>query len=239
MADIQAQIETLEQYKRSVITEAVTKGLNPNVPMKAVDSVWITEIPATWQFMKAGYLFVERSVRAKGDETPLSLSQKDGLVITDEMTEHAMKSKTYDGWKKVWVNDLVLNRFKAHLGVFFCSKYNGMVSFHYGVYVPVCKLNVKFYEYLFHSKPYCEMFADLSNGITVGLQNLGNANFYSAKCVYPSPAEQDRIVKYLDTKCAEIDAIIDGKRQQLAVLEEYKKSVIFEVVTGKKEVPVP
>ena len=238
MADVQAQIETLEQYKRSVITEAVTKGLNPNVPMKAVDSVWITEIPATWQFMKAGYLFVERSVRAKGDETPLSLSQKDGLVITDEMTEHAMKSKTYDGWKKVWVNDLVLNRFKAHLGVFFCSKYNGMVSFHYGVYVPISKLNVKFYEYLFHSKPYCEMFADLSNGITVGLQNLGNANFYSAKCVYPSPAEQDKIVEYLDAKCAEIDAIIDGKRRQLAVLEEYKKSIIFEYVTGKKEVPV-
>jgi type I restriction enzyme S subunit len=153
------------------------------------------------------------------------------------MVEHSMKSKSYNGWKNVRKNDLVLNRFKAHLGVFFCSSYDGMVSFHYGVYAPKTALNVKFYEYLFHSKQYCDMFAELSNGITVGLQNLSNANFYAAKCAYPPLEEQNRIVDYLENKCAVIGEAISTKKEQLATLEEYKKSIIYEYVTGKKEVP--
>ena len=236
-ADIQSEIDTLQAYKRSVITEAVTKGLDKNAEMKEVNNTWIKEIPCNWELLKTGYLFVERSVRATGDEIPLSLSQKDGLVKTDDMVEHSMKSKTYDGWKKVWVNDLVLNRFKAHLGVFFCSKYMGMVSFHYGVYIPKVKLNVKYYEYLYHSKPYCDMFAELSNGITVGLQNLGNATFYSAKSIFPPLEVQNKIVEYLDYTLGEVDITIEKKQEQLEVLANYKKSFIYEYVTGKKEVP--
>ena len=236
-ADIQAEIDTLQAYKQSVITEAVTKGLDKNVALKKTSNTWIKEVPNNWKFLKVGNLFVERAIKADGTETPLSLSQKDGLVKTDDMVEHSMKTKSYDGWKKVWPNDLILNRFKAHLGVFFCSKYNGMVSFHYGVFIPKIELNVKYYEYLFHSKPYCEMFADLSNGVTVGLQNLGNQTFYSAKCVCPPIEEQNAIVNYLDATCSEIENIIAQKQEQLEVLSDYKKSLIYEYVTGKKEVP--
>lgn len=234
--DIQAEIDTLEEYKRSVITEAVTKGLNTDVELVDTGHTFIPYVPINWEFTKAGRLFVEDVRSAVGSEQPLSLSQKDGLVKTEDMVEHSMKSKTYSGWKKVRKNDLVLNRFKAHLGVFFCSKYDGMVSFHYGVYAPKYDLNVKFYEYLFHSKPYCDMYAELSNGITVGLQNLSNANFYAGKCVRPPKQEQDRIVEYLDEKCKQIEKTISMKQEQLTILEEYKKSVIYEYVTGKKEV---
>ncbi|WP_297966623.1 restriction endonuclease subunit S [uncultured Anaerovibrio sp.] len=237
VTDIHSEIYTLEAYKQSVITEAVTKGLDKNVPMKKISNIWVKDIPEKWNFLKAGYLFVERSIRADGSETPLSLSQKDGLVKSDDMVEYAMKSKSYDGWKKVWPNDLVLNRFKAHLGVFFCSKYSGMVSFHYGVFIPKTKLNVKFYEYLFHSAPYRDMFAELSNGMTVGLQNLGNSAFYAAKCIFPPVEEQNKIVDYLDNFCSEIGFAIQEKQEQLEVLADYKKSLIYEYVTGKKEVP--
>ena len=173
-SDIQTQIETLEEYKKSVITEAVTKGLDPNVEMKDSGVMWIGKMPIHWALKKAGYLFIEKFSPAKGDEQQLSLSQKDGLVKTENMQEKAMKSKSFDGWKVVHVNNLVLNRFKAHLGVFFRSNYEGMVSFHYGVYVTKINLNVKYYEYLFHTHPYRDMYADFSNGITVGLQNLVN-----------------------------------------------------------------
>ena len=235
-SDIQTQIETLEEYKKSVITEAVTKGLDPNVEMKDSGVMWIGKMPIHWALKKAGYLFIEKFSPAKGNEQQLSLSQKDGLVKTENMQEKAMKSKSFDGWKVVHVNNLVLNRFKAHLGVFFRSNYEGMVSFHYGVYVTKINLNVKYYEYLFHTHPYRDMYADFSNGITVGLQNLSNANFYKGKCLFPPIEEQNQIVHFLEKKCSEIDLTISEKQQQLETLAEYKKSLIYEYVTGKKEV---
>ena len=80
------------------------------------------------------------------------------------------------------------------------------------------------------------IFAGLSNGVTVGLQNLSNQNFYSVKSIYPPIDEQKIIVQYLDEKCSEIDSLISDKKKQLEILAEYKKSLIYEYVTGKKEV---
>lgn len=235
--DIQAEINLLEEYKRSVITETVTMGMHLNELVETKHS-YIKFHPKNWAFIKAGYIFRENNRPAQINDCSLSLSQKDGLIKTDDMTEHSLKTGTYKGWKHVIKGDLVLNRFKAHLGVFFSSYYDGMVSFHYGVYEALLEINSKFFEYLFHSKPYCDMFAELSNGITVGLQNLSNGNFYSAKCVYPPIKEQNEIVDYLDDKCKEINAIIEMKREQLTVLDEYRKAIIYEYVTGKKEVNV-
>lgn len=237
-ADIQTQIDTLEQYKRSVITEAVTKGLNPDAEMKDSGISIVSQIPSTWKTIKAGYLFKEDIRPYKKNDTPLSLSQQDGLIPTDDMKESSLKTASYDNWKHVMPEDLVLNRFKAHLGVFFVSKYEGCVSFHYGVYHAIRDgVSPKFYEYLFHSEQYKSWFAILSNGITVGLQNLSNQNFYNATVLQPPYQEQLDIVAYLDNKIEEINFAITQKQEQLKTLESYKKSLIYEYVTGKKEVP--
>ena len=158
------------------------------------------------------------------------------MVATDDMKEKAMKTSTYEGWKRVCIGDLVLNRFKAHLGVLFAANLEGMVSFHYGVYEPQIPLVTKYYEYLCHSDAYRAIYANKSNGMVVGLQNLSNANFYSVKSLYPPVEEQKEIVDYLDEKCAEIDTLIAKKTALLTEMETYKKSVIYEYVTGKKEV---
>lgn len=235
-ADIQLQIDTLEEYKKSVITEAVTKGLNPDVEMKDSGIKLVGSIPNHWMVLKTGYLFRENVRSANSDDIPLSLSQVDGLISTDEMKERSLKTSSYDGWKHVIKEDLVLNRFKAHLGVMFAATLEGMVSFHYGVYEKRRPLITKYYEYLFHTNAYKTIYAGLSNGMTVGLQNLSNQNFYSTKSLYPPVEEQQEIVDYLDAKCSEIDAIISEKKEQLSTLAEYKKSLIYEYVTGKKEV---
>lgn len=235
-SDIQKQITILEDYKKSVITEAVTKGLNPDVEMKDTGVEWIGKIPKHWDVIRNLYLFREFIVPAKKSDISLSLSQKDGLVLTDEMKESSLKTSSYDNWKHVETGDLVLNRFKAHLGVLFSSKYVGMVSFHYGVYKEIRALVSKYYEYLFHTDNFMTIFAGLSNGVTVGLQNLSNQNFYSVKSIYPPIDEQKIIVQYLDEKCSEIDSLISDKKKQLEILAEYKKSLIYEYVTGKKEV---
>jgi len=134
IANVQKQIEKLKAYKQSLITEVVTKGLDPNVPMKESGVEWIGEIPVHWDVVKTGRLFKENNRKPYGNDTPLSLSQVDGLIATDDMKESSLKTSTYDNWKRVELGDLVLNRFKAHLGVLFAATLTGIVSFHYGVY---------------------------------------------------------------------------------------------------------
>ena len=112
-----------------------------------------------------------------------------------------------------------------------------MVSFHYGVYEPLKNFDSKYFEYLYHSDIYKAILGLKSNGMTVGLQNLSNANFYSVYSVYPPIEEQREIIDFLDAKCKEIERLIAAKLQFIAELDYYKKSIIYEYVTGKKEVP--
>lgn len=236
IANVQAQIEKLKAYKQSLITEVVTKGLDPNVPMKDSGVEWIGKIPEDWEVVKTGRLFKENNRSPIGNDIPLSLSQMDGLVATDDMKESALKTSSYDNWKRVEIGDLVLNRFKAHLGVLFAANLTGIVSFHYGVYEAKRSLVPKFYEYLYHSNQYKAILGNASNGMVVGLQNLSNLGFYSTYSLYPPYAEQEKLVSHLDKKCSEIDELIALKQSKIEKLEQYKKSLIYEYVTGKKEV---
>lgn len=236
ITNVQAQIEKLKAYKQSLITEVVTKGLDPNVPMMDSGVEWIGEIPEDWEVVKTGRLFKENNRSPIGNDIPLSLSQADGLVATDDMKESALKTSSYDNWKRVEIGDLVLNRFKAHLGVLFAANLTGIVSFHYGVYEAKRSLVPKFYEYLYHSNQYKAILGNASNGMVVGLQNLSNLGFYSTYSLYPPYAEQEKLVSHLDKKCSEIDELITVKQAKIEKLEQYKRSLIYEYVTGKKEV---
>ena len=232
-----ASIEEYKKLKQAVITESVIYGIRPSRPMKECSIDSISCIPEPWKEIRNSFLFRE-NVRTPYEDSPsLSLSQADGLVLTDDMKERSLKTSTFDGWKRVEIGDLVLNRFKAHLGVFFAATVEGMVSFHYGVYEPIRRINSKYYEYLFHSDVYRGIFSYKSNGMTVGLQNLSNQSFYDVKSICPPIEEQDEIVEYIDTKVSEIDSLIQKKEKLIAELAEYKKVLIFEYVTGKKEVP--
>ena len=231
-----ASIEEYKKLKQSVITEAVTKGIRGERPMKDSGEEWIGEIPSDWEVLKNSLLFRENVRSPKPEDISLSLSQEDGLIPTEDMKESSLKTSTYEGWKRVHVGDLVLNRFKAHLGVFFSATLEGIVSFHYGVFEPQVELSSKYFEYLCHSEPYRAIYANKSNGMVVGLQNLSNQNFYSVKSLFPTLAEQQEIAAYLDEKCAAIDSLVASKESLMKELEDYKKSLIYEYVTGKKEV---
>lgn len=236
IAEANASIEEYKELKQAVIDNATMTGIHDS-EMKYTDYTWFPEMPQNWDLVLASLLFREDVRPVDADDVSLSLSQVDGLIPTDDMSERSLKSATHDNWKHVIPDDLVLNRFKGHLGVFFASKYTGMVSFHYGVYHAIRDdVYAKYYEYLFHSTTYKNIFALKSNGITVGLQNLSNGNFYSVKILHPTLDEQIEIVKYLDKRTAEINSLIAEKEFLIKDLESYKKSLIYEVVTGKRRV---
>lgn len=189
------------------------------------------EIPSHWKEILNGILFKENVRKPNENDIPLSLSQKDGLIPTDLMKESSLKTSTYDNWKKVLKHDLVLNRFKAHLGVLMASDYEGMVSFHYGVYEPQLPLITKYYELLYHTDIYKGIYAYSSNGMTVGLQNLSNIVFYSIKGIYPPLAEQEKIVRFLENKTSKIDAYVSDKEKEIEFLQELKQKTIADAVT--------
>ncbi|MCQ2218661.1 MAG: restriction endonuclease subunit S [Paludibacteraceae bacterium] len=192
---------------------------------------WLGEIPSHWNTLLNGILFVEDVRKPEANDVPLSLSQVDGVIPTDEMKESSLKTSSYDNWKRVIIDDLVLNRFKAHLGVMFASSYVGMVSFHYGVFKAKMELVPKYYEYLYHTNVYRFIYADASKGMTVGLQNLSNTSFYNVRAIYPPKEEQQSIVAYLDDKCGKIDEWVNKKQKEVEYLQELKQRVIADAVT--------
>ena len=235
-ADIQSEIDTLEAYKRSVITEAVTKGLDKNVKMKDSKTGWMGDTPENWGRTRVGYCLFEKNLRsAKGTEEPLSMSQKYGIVPTSEIdVPHIMAS--YVGAKITEPNDLVLNKLKAHLGVFAVSRYRGLVSPDYAVYGAYNNTNPKYLEYLFKTEICINEFKKYITGVGQGLSRLYTGDLFRIVISVPERREQDVIVEYLNNICDEVETIISQKQEQIEILAEYKKSIIFEYVTGKKEV---
>ncbi|MDR7812377.1 restriction endonuclease subunit S [Lacrimispora sp.] len=230
----QSIIEKLEEYKKAIITQIVTKGLNHDVEMKDSGITYIGIYPASWKIIRIKYLLDERNERSIfGLEEPLSMSQIHGLIPTAHMERVPLIAATNVGAKIAFKNDLVFNKLKAHLGVFSVSNYHGLVSPDYAVYVAKDDCVPKYLEYLFKTNSYIGEFKKRSTGVGAGLTRLYTSGLFEIKCAMPSFSEQQRIVKYLDNACAKISEAISRQKATIEKLEEYKKSLIYNAVTGK------
>ncbi|WP_304909709.1 restriction endonuclease subunit S [Methanocorpusculum sp.] len=229
-------IEKLKEYRQAVITEAVTKGIRPGVLMKDSGVEWIGEIPEGWDVFRVKYLLTECEERSlNGTEEPLSMSQKYGIIKSSDL-DIPNPASSYVGGKLVFEEDLVFNKLKAHLGVFSLSKYMGVVSPDYAVYHGINDTNAKFLEYLFKTgKCICE-FKKYIRGVGAGLSRLYTSDLFNIKVAIPLCDEQQLIVEFLNSKCSDIDATIQKRELAIEKLTAYKQSLIYECVTGKKEV---
>ena len=240
ISDIQSQIETLEEYKRSVITEAVTKGLDPDVEMRDSGVQWIGMIPKHWKVDNPKWHFVQRKDRATKGLTQLTASQKYGVVTQEEYMEITgakvvTVEKDFDILKLVCPGDFIIHMRSFQGGLEYSEKY-GSISSAYVMLIPQKTiLEPRFYKWFFKSPVYIDALSSTSNLIRDG-QAMRYANFIQLPIPLMPKEEQQQIADYLDMKCAEIDSIIAEKKQQIETIEEYKKSLIFEYVTGKKEV---
>ncbi len=241
-ADIQTQIDTLEQYKRSVITETVTKGLNPNAEMRDSGIQWIGNMPSSWSVLKGKYMFAQRSLRGNSIELQLlSPTQKFGVIPQTRYEElsgmNAVKlSEKADLslFKTIHKGDFCIS-LRSFQGGFEYSEYEGVVSPAYQVFYPTVEIADGYYRYLFKEQGFIEKMNSYTMTLRDG-KNIAFSDFGNTYIPYPPLTEQSEIAAYLNSKCAQINALITEKQQQLATLDEYKKSLIFEYVTGKKEV---
>lgn len=239
-ADIQKQINILKEYKKSVITQAVTKGLDPNVEMKNTASPYWNKIPKKWCLSDIKYIFkIVKRIAGKEGFDILSVTQK-GLKIKDTSRNEGQIAENYKGYQFVYPGDFVMNHMDLLTGWVDLSKLFGVTSPDYRVFK--LRDNIQneagYYKYVMQCCYSCRIFYSLGQGVsTLGRWRLQTSVFNNFLLPVPPTTEQKAIADFLDAKCADIDAAIAGKQKQLDVLKEYKKSLIYEYVTGKKEVP--
>lgn len=235
---IYTEIDTLKQYQSSVITQAVTKGLDLNVPMKDSGIEWIGEIPETWKTRKIKYYLNRNDIKNHPDEEVLSVYRDYGVVPKDSRNDnHNVTSNDTANYKYVVKGNLVINKMKAWQGSMAVSNYTGIVSPAYYIYqFKNSSLNKRYFHYLIRNC-YKDEFKRLSTGIRDGQWDLQSYDFENTIITLPSKDEQKRIADFVDVKISQIKKVIKFNQKQIKQLTEYKNSLIFEYVTGKKQVP--
>lgn len=237
VTDIQSQIEVLEEYKRSVITEAVTKGLDPDVEMRDSGVQWIGMMPTHWDCQRGKYIlrYVQKPVR---DDDGVITCFRDGEVTlrSNRREEGFTMADKEIGYQGIDVGDLVVHGMDGFAGSIGISDSRGKAS-------PVLNVldteqNKRYIMYYLRSMAYNDVFVALATGIRVRSCDLRWNKLAELLYSIPPIAEQQAIVEHIDSVLERTNAIIADKKQQIETIEEYKKSLIFEYVTGKKEVIV-
>jgi type I restriction enzyme S subunit len=234
--NVEAEIEALKQYKQSVITEAVTKGLDKNVEMKDSGIPWIGEIPKNWEIMPNKYLMhkVKKICPVYNGENILSLTIQ-GVIIRDFDLGGKMPA-TFDGYQIIYPGNLLMCLFDYDvtprcIGLI---KDKGLTSPAYSQFVMNQGADARYYYYYYLLLDFTKELLHLAKNLR---HSFTEEQLGKIKVPVPPIEEQHCISDYLDTKCAKIDSIIQKKQELLANLDTYKKSLIYEYVTGKKEVP--
>lgn len=240
MENQRLQIEKLKEYKQSLITEAVTKGLDKTVPLKSSGVEWIGDIPEGWKVCRIKDLFElrnERNYEELSKVNLISLYTELGVMQHSDIEETTgNKAVKAEGYKLVYKDDIVVNIILCWMGAVGKSNYNGVTSPAYDVYKPNLKASSDYYHYLFRTTQFNGECYRYGRGIMMMRWRTYSSEFRAISVPCPSLSEQQQIAEYLDKKCAEIDELISIKQQKIEKLTEYKKSLIYEYVTGKKQV---
>lgn len=235
-ADIQTQIDTLEQYKRSIITEAVTKGLNPDAEMKDSGVFYMAPMNAKWRLTKIGYICTKLSRLFTPEDTALICSNSGKVLVRPDDVTGKMVSDD-NAMQGIHAGDIAIHGMDTWHGAIALSDYDGKIT----RVVHVCDSteDKRFIVYYLQHLAFQGVYKLISNGVR------GNTSDFRSWdkvrdiwiAIPKTKEEQKNICDYLDRQCKSIEKVIAEKKEQIEVLDEYKKSLIYEYVTGKKEVP--
>lgn len=236
----QSIIERLRELKQSIIAEAVTKGLHPDVPMKESGIDWIPDIPVHWKVVRLRNLLHKTTEKGRPDLPLLSVVRELGVILRDVESKeenHNYIPDDLSNYKVLRESQFVINKMKAWQGSYSVSSLTGIVSPAYFIYdVDYSGLTSQFFNTAIRSKAYIGFFNQASDGVRVGQWDLDEAQMRNIPLFVPTLEEQNAIVAYLDKKCAEIDELVARQEQIIEKLKELKTSTIAHVVTGKVDV---
>lgn len=226
------ELQTLNELKQAEIASVVTRGLNPNVPMKDSGQIQFGEIPAHWDSVKMKYCFTQRSEKGFPNEPVLCATQSKG-VIPQSLYENrvVVVNKGFEGLKLVKVGDFVISLRSFQGGIEY-AYYQGIISAAYTILTPKDERNSQYFKYLFKSHPFIQLLQTCVTGIREG-QNINYAVLGNNFIPIPPIEEQNAIVEYIEAKTNNIDTMIDALKAEIDRLTEYKQRLISDVVTGQ------
>ncbi len=233
--------ELLESLKQSEIANVVTKGLNPDVPMKDSGIPWIGMIPEHWEVKRIkSFLTESKEKTSSKDATLLSLSQYTGISLKSEANKVGMfEAESTEGYNIVKKGQFVMNIMLAWNGSYAVSELDGVISPAYCVFNfrdGVCK---KYFHYLWRTQAYQGAFKTMSKGIIDSRLRLYPVYFLAFKTVIPPLEEQQAIVNYIDAKLNSIDTYMADLQAEIDYLKEFKQRLISDAVTGQIKVAEP
>lgn len=252
LSDVQSQINLLEDYKKSVITEAVTKGLNPDIEMTDSGIEWIGKIPKHWETNRIKNIFrngkglpITKENLIDEGLAVVSYGQihsktNTGVMINDDMLRFVdYKYQKYYPQCQVYQYDFIFADTSEDIEgcgncIYKRDSSELFAGYHAIILHSIVPQDNRYLAYLFKTDCWRKQIREAASGVKVF--SITQKMLINSSVIVPSFEERQKIADYLDKKCAEIDATIAEKREQLNVLEQYKKSMIYEYVTGKKEV---
>ena len=233
-------IALLNEQKQAIVHRAVTRGLDPTVPLKPSGIPWLGDIPQHWEVRRIKYLLREVNERSTtGFEPLLSMRMYHGLVLFADHFTRPPQAATLVGFKLVHPGQFVVNRMQAGNGVIFASTLNGLVSPDYAVFNPIGDANVEFLGELFRSPKVRAKFRAESKGLgtgSSGFMRIYNDRLGAIHIALPSCAEQSGILAGLAGELSGVNTAISRLEREIELLGEYRARLVADVVTGKLDV---
>lgn len=232
------EIKAIDSLKRSMVSDAVTHGLNGEAPMKFSRVNWLGNIPDHWETIKLRQLLHPVSVKNHPELPLLSVVREQGVIVrdvTDKEANHNYIPDDLSGYKMVKKGQFAMNKMKAWQGSYGISDYTGIVSPAYFIF-DVSFDNLEYFHYAIRSKVYVNFFAQASDGIRVGQWDLQMDKMKEIPFIVPPADEQVAIVEYIKKTLMQYGAAIEKLTAEVETLEEYKAKLIADVVTGKIDV---
>ena len=235
LADLDTEVKTLAEYKKSLIAETVTRGLNPHAPMKQSGIPWADTIPAHWKVIANKYIMRKKKeiVPVYSGQDIISLSMN-GVIVRDLDAGGKMPT-SFNGYQQIYPGNLLMCLFDIDvtprcIGLI---KNKGLTSPAYSQFEMIGDTYAPYYYYFYLKMDNTKELVHLSKNMR---HSLNEEQFGMIKTIQPPTEEQVAIADFLDTKCAAIDQAITDKTTQIETLKAYKASLIYEYVTGKKQV---
>ena len=234
VAEKERLLDLLAEKRRALITRAVTRGLDPNVPLRDSGISWLGEIPAHWKTERARWLFRERDERSDtGEEDLLTVSHLTGVTLRSEKDVNMFEAATKEGYKICLSGDLVINTMWAWMGAMGVSSLDGIVSPAYNVYEPKAHLDPSYVDALVRLPAFAQEVMRYSKGVWSSRLRLYPEGFFAVSLPVPPLSEQREIVAHIAHETCKLDGLRDATERPTVLLKERRAALISAAVTGQ------
>ena len=234
VAEKERLLDLLAEKRRALITRAVTRGLDPTVPLRDSGIPWLGEIPAHWEIERARWLFRERDERSDtGEEDLLTVSHLTGVTLRSEKDVNMFEAATKEGYKICIPGDLVINTMWAWMGAMGVSSLGGIVSPAYNVYEPRAGLDPSYVDALVRLAGFAQEVTRFSKGVWSSRLRLYPEGFFAVSLPVLPLSEQRQIVARIANETCKLDELRDAAERTAVLLKERRAALISAAVTGQ------